>query len=190
MHTTRESWLLAAIAELRPLFTAANLKVPSKVKVSCGFPGNGSRVKKIGECWVDKAEIFVSPLLAEENRVLDVLVHELIHASLPPATIHKRPFKDAMKAIGLEGKATATTATAELVAKFKPIIKTIGTYPHTALVLNGHGKKQTTRLLKMSCSGCEFVVRVTQKWIDQMEHPQCWCCGAAMVIEQGESDED
>jgi hypothetical protein len=84
-----------------------------------------------------------------------------------------------MKAVGLEGKARATVAGAELSVKLKPIVKTLGPYPHKALDLGTRPeKKQTTRLLKVEC-GCGLIVRVTQKWLDEGD-PKCWLCGEKM----------
>jgi hypothetical protein len=182
VFTTREAWLLAAIEELRPLFTAAGLKAPAKIRVSCGFPGTGNRRTVKGECWGGKAaSIFISPLQSDEACVLETLVHEVLHACLPKGVKHGAPFKAAMVPLGLTGKATATEPTPELLEKFKPIVKKIGPYPHTALSLGDRAEKpQTTRLLKFACSVCDFSVRVTAKWLKEMKNPSCWVCGEPM----------
>ena len=174
MHTTREAWLLAAIAELRPMFTAASLKVPERLKVSCGFPGCGNRKKRIGECWAEAKQVFISPMLDNESRVLDVLCHELIHSCLPAGEKHGQRFKAGMKAIGLEGKAGATVAGPELLKALKPIVKKLGPYPHKALDLGARPeKKQTTRLLKVECPSCGYIARVTRTVIDEKGCPIC-----------------
>jgi hypothetical protein len=150
------------------------MKVPDRLKVSCGFPGCGDRKTRIGECWTTARQIFISPMLAEETRILDVLCHELIHACLPPAEKHGPPFKQGMKAIGLEGKAKATVAGTELLAKLKPIVKTLGPYPHKALDLGARPeKKQSTRLLKTQCPACGYIARVTRTTIDEKGLPIC-----------------
>lgn len=175
MHSTREAWLLGAIAELKPLFKNGGLKVPDKLKVSCGFTGQGKRGRAIGECWPGKvAQVFVSPILADENQVLAVLVHELIHACLPPGEKHGKLFKQGMVTVGLEGKAKSTTAGAELLERFKPLVKKIGPYPHTALNVGAPPeKKQNTRLLKVECPTCGYIARVTRKVIDEHGTPIC-----------------
>ncbi len=179
MYTTREQWLLAAIDEFRPMFKQAQLTVPKQLKVSCGFPGCGDRKKRIGECWTDAKQVFISPMLADENQVLSTLTHELCHACLPAKVKHGAEFKAAAKNVGLVGKARECNAGPELLEKFKPIVKKLGPYPHTALNLGQRPeKKQGTRLLKVEC-GCGLIIRMTQKWLDEGQ-PKCWLCGKKM----------
>ena len=188
----RETWLLEAVTRLKPLLDKAELQLPKCVKVSCGFPGCGSRKARIGECWVDDCQIFISPILAEangEDGILGILLHELIHVCLPSEYKHNTHFKEAMKLVGLEGKATTTTAGEELTSGlFKQIIDEIGPYPHIALEFKEEVKKATTRLLKLECSGCQLTVRITKKWIDRLNEeskkPVCWLCGKMLILEE------
>ena len=84
-HTTRESWLLAAVELLRPTFLAKQHVIPNNCQVSCGFASTGSK-HHIGQCWSrnssvhDRNQIFISPALIDPVAVLDTLVHELVHA--------------------------------------------------------------------------------------------------------------
>lgn len=196
MHVLRESWLTAALVELKPVLLKANLKVPKKVKVSCGWPGSANRKKVVGECWVEQQQIFVSPMISGEcnpQGVLATLLHEAVHACLPSGIGHKKPFKTAAAIVGLEGKATATRASDELCnGVFKQIVKKLGPYPHRALKLSSGKKKQTTRLIKMYCE-CGLTVRITKKWIDELESAnkpvECWLCGNNMEYDI-ERDED
>jgi hypothetical protein len=57
----------------------------------------------------DHFEILVSPVIADSMRVAGILAHELIHASVGVEHGHKGPFRQMAKALGLEGKMTATT---------------------------------------------------------------------------------
>ena len=203
MHTTREDWLLAAVGKLRERFATAGYTVPANLKVSCGFPGHGSRRKVTGECWTaatkrDFVHIFITPLKSEESGpsgVLETLTHELIHACLPPNSGHKKPFKEAMAAIGLEPPATVTTANTDLVAFFDQVVKDIGPYPHRSLVLRDRDTtgKQGCRLLKLSCA-CGLTVRITRKWLDAMAEakaePLCWLCDETMTEEAADDDSD
>jgi hypothetical protein len=184
LHTTREAWLNAAVAQLESgvfVPAARNLQPePFKLppcKVSVGFPGGGSARKRIGEAWHPKAaadgvsQVFISPTLVDPVRCLDVLAHELIHVVHPDAG-HKAPFKRLALAIGLTGKMTATVAGPELEAHLKAIADTLGAYPHAQLNLSAK-KKQSTRLIKAACPGCTYTVRLSQKWIDEAGAPYC-----------------
>jgi hypothetical protein len=188
---TREAWLIAAVDGLRPLFAELGEEVPA-VRVSVGFTGGrGNRAATIGQCWAtaasaDKvAQVFVSPVLADPIAVLAVLVHELVHAVDDCQSGHKGRFGKIARALGLEGKLTATTAGDELIAKLRETSSDLGEYPHAALGA-GDGaegpKKQGTRMLKVECAeGSGYVVRMTRKWLDEFGAPTCPCHSEQMV---------
>lgn len=179
MHPNREAWLVAATEQLRDGLFKRNGEVVPPVKVSIGFPGGGSARKRIGECWNGKAasdripQVFISPVLAEPVRVLDVLVHELIHAIVPDAG-HKAPFKRIAVKVGLTGKMTATVAGPELEKQLRELSQSLGEFPHAQLSLSDR-KKQTTRLNKVQCSRCGYTCRVTATWLKDYGPPICPC---------------
>ena len=178
-HSTREGWLHAAAVALEPLFAANDGQYPDKYRVSCGFPGGGNRLKRIGECWYSSAsadasvEIFISPVLADHARVMDVLAHELVHASLPVGAKHGAPFRRLARAIGLAGKPAATVAGPAFTASIQPILAALGPYPHAAMGLASQSKKQTTRMHKCVCPECGYTARTTRKWLDDVGAPHC-----------------
>lgn len=180
---TREEWLNQALKSLNTWFKdRAGVEIPQDARVSVGFPGGGSARKRIGECWArsqskDKVnEIFISPVLHDPVRMLDVLAHEATHAVDDCASGHKKDFKRVATAIGLEGKMTATKAGAELTVELERIIKTLPPLTHGALDLSQR-KKQPTRLVKLECDGCGMIIRTTAKWIEQTGNPTCACGG-------------
>jgi len=189
--STREEWLVAAVAKLTPLFAELGETVPA-IRVSVGWPGGrGAKNAVIGQCWSsaassDKvAQLFISPVLVEADRVLDVLAHELVHAVDDCTSGHKGRFAKIAKGLGLTGKMTATVAGDELKAKLVAIAAELGPYPHAALanVDGAEGpKKQGTRMLKVECvSGAGYVVRMTRKWLDEFGAPTCPCHSEQMV---------
>lgn len=181
---TREAWLIAGIEALRPLFAETSTELPADIRVSCGFPGGKSFRKVIGQCWPTKAgdgvpHVFISPTLAAPVDVLATLAHELIHAWDDCKSGHKAAFGNVARAIGLEGKMTATTAGADLVAKLTAIAEALGEYPHKAINLGaGDVKKQTTRMRKVTCPTDGYTARTTAKWLE-VGLPSC-PCGAQM----------
>lgn len=182
--STREDWLLRAVELCRPLLAEHGAVVPDAVRVSVGWP-RGSR-KAIGQCWVPDvsadgtAELFISPELAAPERVLDVLAHELIHAAIGCEHGHKKPFTRVARAIGLDGKPTATVAGAAFSAWAAMPLLTLGAYPHAAMSPSTGGTgsgpaKQGTRMLKLLCdAGCGYNVRTTAKWL-MCGVPACAC---------------
>lgn len=173
-YPTREQWLQAAVADLRNLLDQQGHTVP-RVHVSVGFPGGGNRKTRIAECWMPASSadgighIFISPILTGDVLVLGSLAHELVHAvnHSRGETGHGKCFADIAKPLGLVGKMTETVAGAELAAKLEAIGAALGEYPHPRLTPgSGPAKKQTTRMLKLECECCGYVVRTTQKWVD------------------------
>jgi len=174
----RETWLNELVSDLRPIYRKRGYTLPRKLRVSVGWPSKSIR-KVIGQCFYeggsadDSIEIFISPMLDDPMRVADVLVHELCHAAVGGGHGHGPVFKRCADTFDLGGKPTATEATPALIEWLKPLVKARGKYPHAALQPTG-GKKQTTRLLKASCS-CGYVVRVTRKWAE-LASPRCGLC--------------
>ena len=85
-----------------------------KIAVSIGHP---KTKKALGECGAREAsedgqtnQIFITPYNNDSLRILDVLLHELIHAFDNNVSGHKGRFAMLARAVGLEGKLTATTA--------------------------------------------------------------------------------
>jgi hypothetical protein len=170
----REAWLNRIASELAEDFSKKGHTLPAKLEISVGFPSRGATSRNnqvIGQCWNGATKdgttaIFVSPVIKAGVRAADVLVHELCHSVLPLGTGHKAPFAKLATEMGLEGKPTHTTAGKELTKRLNALIKKLGPYPHSGLIVVGREKKQTTRLLKVSCPTCDYTVRVTRSWLD------------------------
>lgn len=185
---TREAWLEGAVKALGPLFTSAGETIPP-VRVSVGWPGGrGSKSSTIGQCWASVTasdavpQVFISPVLVDPIRVLDVLAHELVHAVDDCQSQHKGKFVKIARAIGLEGKPTATVASPALIERLAKIVDKLGPYPHAALSTDS-GKKQTTRLLKVQCAeDSGYCVRVTRKWLEELGTPLCPCHEEPMAL--------
>lgn len=109
------------------------------VNVTCGFPSRGarSRTKKVvGECWrgleETEAPTFISihpKVFREPIEVLATLLHEAIHASLPPASGHGPRFATAAKEAGLEGPPTAMVPGEALKVRLNAILATLPPMP-------------------------------------------------------------
>jgi len=191
----RESWLQNAVGKLTTLFESKGLTLPSNIVASCGWPGCGPISKRVGEVWPmaqsegAKFEVFISPLLSEalgSGGVLATLCHELVHVSVGLEAGHKKPFKQAMVKLGLEGKATATIAGTALLTELEAL--GLGKYPHATLNIKDRlQKKQTTRLLKAACPTCGYAVRVTAKWVE-VGLPICPTCQVSFEIEDNSVD--
>ncbi len=160
-YETREQWLRDAAQKLKGLIDAhlgkqygdaadcpgqpLNLE---KVAVSSGLP-KYSPASTIGQCWSEECtedktrHIFVCPTIEEDMTVLGVLLHELVHAGVGTKCGHKGEFRRVARAVGLEGKLTATVVNPEstLHEQLRLIISSLGSYPHSPLKLKKRPKK-------------------------------------------------
>lgn len=182
----REEWL-TQVAEkyIKPAFRDLDAAWPEAYRVSIGFPkGRGRGANAIGQCWsptasADKTpELFVSPEL-DPARAVDVLIHELVHASVGLKEGHKGAFRKLAQALGLEGKMTATVAGAALLKTITGWLEKMPAFPGAVLSLaNGDGAKKEkgpgSRLVKCQCPDCEYTIRTTAKWIE-VGLPVCPC---------------
>ena len=182
MYETREAWLQAAVDQFRPWFAQEDAPLP-EIQVSVGVQ---SRANTLATCWCapvaegeadpQVAHIFVTPAIDPETptRLLDILLHELVHAAgfLAGFEGHGKEFGALARALGLTGKMTATVASDELKERLVPIAEVLGPFPHVKLDPFGSGlgpsgkKKQTTRMVKACCESCNYTVRLSRKWIE------------------------
>lgn len=187
---TREDWLQQLTTRIGvQIFEPAGYPLPPHLRVSVGFPSRGGTAlanRKIGECWhADTSEdecfeIFISPVLGTPLQAAETLVHELVHAVLPADVRHGREFRRLARTLGLEGKPTATYASAELAAVLEALYP--GDYPHAELKPRIPVRKQSTRMRKAMCAECGYTVRVARQWLT-VGIPQCPVHGAPLAVE-------
>lgn len=173
-HSTREQWLTAAVAELRPLFISRSAPLPALIRVTCGFPSSKARTldRCVGEHWspaVSKDghhELMISPVEDDPVKVFAVLIKCLCHAALHAdgKDLHRGRFPSLIKSLWLGGKPTRPTVTPAFEINFADLIESLGDYPHAALNIGVERKTQSTRMLKASCPMCSYTIRLTDKW--------------------------
>ena len=184
---TREEYLQKAKDELNGrVFKQAGYEIP-EVKIACSWAlGTADKNKKtLGQCvprsW-SKAninEIMIMPTVDDSEQVIDTLAHELVHAVDDNKSGHGAGFRKICLAVGLNGSSQMRYACAgdELKQTITEIVKDIGLYPHNELQIHKH-KRQTTRMLKVSCTECNFSYRTSRKNIGMMANTICNGCGS------------
>ena len=183
----RESWLTAAANKILSeiIMPEVGDAFPRPTfRISVGFPKHTRGAKSIAVCFVRRVsndgvnEIFINPEIDYPMQVLESVAHELIHATDDCASGHRNYFAKTARAIGLEGKFTATYAGPALVVKLQEYIDALGEFPHVRMVVDSGRKKDGTRQLKVGCTECDFIFRTSQKHIDNlMIEAPCPCCG-------------
>lgn len=196
-HTSRESYLRAATNELRPYFAKLGLHLPEKIRFAVAFTSHGKKGKVAGECWhagaSDDGHHVIRADFADREEVLGILVHELVHAGLPPDAKQGKAFREAALRIGLEGPMRHAMPGAVLKERLNELAASLGPFPHARLnfdrvtlageVAADRPKKQGTRMLKAEClgAGCGYTVRVAARWIKDCGPPHCPKHGAMRV---------
>jgi len=180
----RETWLTEQAQFILDDIIALHSPIPTDrpFRISIGFP-SGRPSKVLAQCWKAKAsadntnEIFVSPTVDDSIEILAALAHELIHYTDDCESGHQHHFAKVARAIGLEGKLTATVAGPTLTEQLQQYVDLLGPIPHAKLDANESGKKkQGTRMLKVECDCCGFAFRATQKHIDSIQFTDCLAC--------------
>lgn len=194
----REQWLMVLTDTLREDFQKIGAPLPSKIKLSCGWPSCGATSKEsrivLGECWSTSLsrggniEIFISPIVDESLDVGRILTHELVHAAIGVGMGHGTRFRRVALAMGLTGPMRSTPAGPKLRERLNTLINLWGPYPHASLsTMNNARKTQSTRLRKVICPACGYTVRTTTRWLE-VGFPTC-PCGIKMVLAEGKKKE-
>jgi len=188
-NSERIAWLEQAYNLLRSELLP---EAPERVTITFGFPSKGarpSRNQRIGEyahflkdCDAGPGLLTLHPtIFREPARVLDVLLHEMIHAACPNDG-HRGKFPKLAKRVGLTGKMTATVAGPELKATLEGFLA-----DRLPPMPNGHGdlssqrKKQSTRMRKYVCPACGQIIRAATDCLNAV----CGDCDAHYIMEGG-----
>lgn len=162
---------MAAVEELRPLFDLLGKPLPKNIRVSCGYPLNFKRNKRLGDCHAstesaDKSmEIFIAPTVDKPLEVFTVLLSQLCRTTAG-ALSYGTAYSVIACAVQLEGSATGWKVigrSALFLVTYMEMIAGLGAYPHAEMSVS-EIKTQNTRMLKAFCPVCNYTVRVSSKW--------------------------
>lgn len=209
---TRESWLHRAIEAFRPRFIEIGYELPEKIHVSIGFSFGSKRENKViaATTWHRAASedgvnhLFISPEDSDTARILETLLHELIHVVLDNEDGHKGRFAEIATRLGFDGPMTTTPASIALAMDLVVLATELGDFPHGKLtvpvsvktpdlvgvgtggvVLNPTSgpRPQRNRYMKVVCPGdCAYSVRMSRSQINRAL-PLCGICGSRMTVD-------
>lgn len=168
-YQTREEWLTAGLSLIRSHVPG----VAARIRVSCGFPSTFRRSGTLAESWPSEAsgdathEVMISPTVALPTEVFPLLLAQVLH-SLPGAmSTTSATWRAACTDAGLVPADEAwrsLTPGAGVWEMFGSGLEALGDYPH-AEIAAGVKKTQQTRMLKLTCPTCGYIVRTTNKWL-------------------------
>lgn len=143
VHRFSEVWLSEAVELLRPIFRAAGHEIPP-VHVSIGFTSTGYRFgsKRYtrGMCYARRLsvdginEIYIAPVAITAEGVMDLLMHELIHAVLDCKHGHGPEFqKIATDILLVDAKKLTLKQTFKSMLDQRKLIAQLGRFPRKGL---------------------------------------------------------
>jgi hypothetical protein len=196
MMTPQETYLAKLMAFLAPRLENALRGATATMdawRVTVGTPSGSRRLRSYGACLFGSdgasAEITLSRKLTALTRdecasavgVGPTLLHELCHAALGPEVNDRSlGFKRLTRAVGLISGEFADEGLERDLWAFE---REHGPYPVSPVDESlTPSKPQTTRLLKASCTGCGYVIRLTAKWV-ATGLPTCHC-GTVFNVEK------
>ena len=179
-YTDREAYLTEGADQIIDLFSNYHFSHMPKFRVSVGYAPRHRGGKVLGVCINatasadDHFEVFINPSIDNSFQALDILCHELCHVADRNESGHKGRFVRIARGIGLVGKPTQCLAGSTLKGKLDTIINLLGDYPHGAIDID-FTKKQSTRMLKVSCGHCDFHFRTSRKNVDMLDMDTAPC---------------
>ena len=184
-YTDREAWLTEGADQLISIFSIddGHWDDMPPYRVSVGYAPRHRGGKVLGVCIHADAssdnhfEVFINPVIDDGFQALEILAHELVHVLDKNENGHKGRFARLARKIGLEGKLTSTHAGNRLKEQIDGVLGLLGDYPHGAIDID-FTKKQSTRMLKVSCGSCDFHFRTSRKNVAMldMETAPCPAC--------------
>ena len=181
--TTREDWLMQASKLIETqILSPQGASMPEKYDIGVGFP---SVTKAIGQAWSKDASvdentyhILIAPTLGNKDiiNMLQVLLHEMIHCSVGIDQKHGGEFKRVARAVGLEGRLTATYVSegSDLYNQLKSVSEQVGwEYPHQEIVLKPKETKPRAKnfVQLVSPNNPEYIVKMKKDIYEAMGAP-------------------
>lgn len=174
----REAWLEAGMKLLdKKYFKGNGYELPGKLKASCGWPLGSP--KAIGQCFYPDhsadgtTNLFIGPTESDSISVLDVLLHEMIHASTGPGVGHRGLFRKMALEFGMVGPMKSAHAeTGSLLHKeLILLVEKLGEYPHASMIKKQKVKKSSGWVRLMSCENEEYTLVISHKSLDEHGWP-------------------
>ena len=194
---TSDEWLTEATDRVlrAEIYRRAYITVPP-VRVSVGFGtrglANGTLAQTLPRAMsLDGVnEIYIRPTLHDPTEVLTVLTGELIRAAFDGKAPNGKRVEAALANMGIAmqriSNAVRLYATTQLEADLRALAESLGDYPRAnGLDITAATRvKQTTRMIRCECTGCGFLFRTAQSWVDKVGGLTCpdANCGHAVKV--------
>lgn len=196
-HETAETWLHAAAEELKTDFASHGLSYSGRIVHQVAFSSNGKPPRgRVGRRWEYWPELATADgrgliiLLRYTSNPVEILTDQMAaHLAAALGLISKpdKAYREHAARMGLEGSPTGGYRASVLLAKrLNEIAASVGSLPWGALDWStrpvNKPPKQTTRLLKATCTVCEkYSFRISRECA--LIGATCPVHGATMNIE-------
>ncbi|TQV78515.1 transcription elongation protein SprT [Denitrobaculum tricleocarpae] len=174
----REDWLREVATAMRGWFDDLGFPLPD-FDVRTGFPSVGRRSPNITDSWTQDNGatyvILVRPDRSEETEVAAALAFQMCRIAVGDRDQHGYLFRHLAISLGLKGTRNESPPGALFKEITKSILETAGPLPSPEIQQIDKDKApgQTSRMIKVSCSECGYVARVSRKWLSEVGPPHC-----------------
>lgn len=166
---TADAWLKQAVLALTPIFDEEGYTVPP-IRAHLGWTSAGLRTTRIGECWPKAAtedgmtSIFITTQMKSPVAVLDVLMHEMVHAVDDCTHKHGKEFAAIGRKVGLVGPPWRSAGAGELLLQvLVKIADDLGHLPYSPI----RPPVPATREMRSGraiCPSCGYSCRTLSEW--------------------------
>jgi hypothetical protein len=184
----RDAWLNRMAELLRLWFRENGYTIHGRIVVSMAALKWRGKRSLLGICHydMDRKEkdvnyVFVTAFEYQNHsdpvNVAATLVHELLHAVLPPGAKHGALFKDGCKALGLDGKATTTHAGPRLREHLTKLVASLPPLPKMGVLAPPpppKPKKDPQAPFKFQCDTCKTTLFIRFTSLERAGTPRCW----------------
>lgn len=174
----REDWLREVASAMKGWFDDLGFPLPD-FDVRTGFPSVGRRSPNITDSWTQDNGatyvIMVRPDRSEANEVTAALAFQMCRIAVGERDQHGYLFRHLAISLGLKGTRSESPPGALFKEITKSILEKAGPLPSPELLQIDKDKApgQTSRMIKVSCSECGYVARVSRKWLSDVGPPHC-----------------
>lgn len=178
---TREFWLLQAVKSIPSLFFDNDIILPDNLQVSVGWV-KGNQEKVMGVCTIPKdtdtfpPTIVLNHTIDDTNVLLEVLVHECIHAYGIKG--HGKVFGEYASKAGFEKPYKFHNPSVEMQQKVVELNMNLtaefGPYPGEYLTKSiKESKPRNKNVVTVSCPDCEYKVKIARNLLETYGAPKC-----------------
>ena len=176
--SSREQWLAGVSRAIAGWLQTMGAPLPP-CRVISGFPSRGRRSYNIAEAYPEEDglsfRLVVNPDATDPVQIAAAIAQQLAAIAAGSDQGAQYRFRQLAVSMGLRGTKRESPPGLLFGELVEPVLRTAGPLPtaDTPATPILAIPKQSSRLVRVACSQCGYVVRVARKWLMEMGPPHC-----------------